>query len=389
MTQDLDIEDDETLRAVFFGIGSDGTVGANKNTIKILGADPDMHAQAYFVYDSKKSGGQTVSHLRFGPHPIRAPYLIRQAGFVGVHQLGLLDKVDVLAVAKPGARVLLNAAGTPEEVWSGLSRPVQAAVVKKGLQLWAIDADAVAEAAGLRGRTNTVLQTCFFAISGVLPRDEAIAAVKNAIRKTYGRRGSEVVRRNEAAVDSAVEALHEVPVPDTPDVSGRAIPPVVPEYAPEFVRTVTAAMMSGRGDELPVSALPLDGTYPSGTTAFEKRRISDLVAEWDPESCIQCGNCAFVCPHSVIRSKYYDPDGLDGAPEGFPSAPLNAVGLPGSRYTLQVYVEDCTGCGLCVETCPVTNPLDNCSQGDQPGRPRPGPRGRARQHRLLRDAAPE
>ncbi|MDC5698002.1 pyruvate:ferredoxin (flavodoxin) oxidoreductase [Intrasporangium calvum] len=359
--EDLDIEEPETLRAVFFGIGSDGTVGANKNTIKILGADPDMHAQAYFVYDSKKSGGQTVSHLRFGPHPIRAPYLIRQAGFVGVHHLGLLDKVDVLSVARPGARVLLNAAGTPEQVWAGLPRPVQEEVIQKGLQLWAIDADAVAEAAGLRGRTNTVLQTCFFAISGVLPRDAALAAVKAAIHKTYGRRGSEIVRRNEAAVDSAVAALHEVPVPEAPDPAGRAMPPVVPEHAPEFVRTVTAAMMAGRGDELPVSAMPLDGTYPSGTTAYEKRRISDVVAQWDPESCIQCGNCAFVCPHSVIRSKYYDPEVLVDAPGPFPSAPLNAAGLPGSRYTLQVYVEDCTGCGLCVEACPVTTletPID-------------------------------
>ena len=357
--QDLDIEEDETLRAVFFGIGSDGTVGANKNTIKILGADPSMNAQAYFVYDSKKSGGQTVSHLRFGPHPIRAPYLIRRAGFVGVHQLGLLDKVDVLGVARPGARVLLNAAGSPEEVWAGLSGPVQEEVIKKDLELWAIDADAVAEAAGLRGRTNTVLQTCFFAISGVLPRDEAITAVKHAIRKTYGRRGEEVVRRNEEAVDSAVAAMHRVSVPPAPDMEARAMPPVVPEGAPEFVRTVTAAMMSGRGDDLPVSALPVDGTYPSGTTAYEKRRISDVVAHWDPDACIQCGNCAFVCPHSVIRSKYYDPDLLADAPDGFDSAPLNAAGLPGSRYTLQVYVEDCTGCSLCVEACPVTNPLDS------------------------------
>jgi len=357
--EDLDIEEEETLRAVFFGIGSDGTVGANKNTIKILGADPSMNAQAYFVYDSKKSGGQTVSHLRFGPHPIRAPYLIRQAGFVGVHQLGLLDKVDVLRVARSGAKVLLNASGSPEEVWAGLSRPVQDELIKKDLELWAIDADAVAEAAGLRGRTNTVLQTCFFAISGVLPREEAIAAVKEAIRKTYGRRGAEVVRRNEEAVDSAVAAMHRVPIPAAPDAQGRAMPAVVPDDAPEFVRTVTAAMMAGRGDDLPVSAMPVDGTYPSGTTAYEKRRISDLVAQWDPDVCIQCGNCAFVCPHSVIRSKYYDPELLEDAPEGFDSAPLNAAGLPGSRYTLQVYVEDCTGCALCVEACPVTNPIDS------------------------------
>ncbi len=357
--QDLDIERDETLRAVFYGIGSDGTVGATKNTIKILGADPDLHAQAYFVYDSKKSGGQTVSHLRFGPHPIRAPYLIRRAGFVGVHNLGLLDKVDVLGVAKPGARVLLNASGTPEEVWAGLSRPVQQQVIDKGLQLWAIDADAVAEGAGLKGRTNTVLQTCFFAISGVLPPDEAIKAVKVAIQKTYGRRGTEVVRRNEAAVDAAVDGLHQIPVPAQANPAGRGLPPIVPADAPDFVRNVTAAMMAGRGDDLPVSALPLDGTYPSGTTAYEKRRISDVVAHWDPESCIQCGNCAFVCPHSVIRSKYFEPEALAEAPDGFASAPLNAAGLPTSRYTLQVYVEDCTGCGLCVEACPVTNPLDN------------------------------
>ncbi len=350
---DLDFEDPQTLRAVFFGLGSDGTVGANKNTIKILGADPDVFAQGYFVYDSKKSGGLTVSHLRFGPHPIHAPYLVSKAGFVGCHHLGLLDTVDVLACAEQGATLLLNAPHPVDEVWDALPGPVQQQVIDKRLRLYAVDASAVAREAGLPGRTNTVLQTCFFAISGVLPAAEAVTRVKEAIRTTYGRRGSEVVRRNEAAVDATLASLHEVPVP-VARTSSREMPDIVPAHAPEFVRTVTAAMMAGRGDDLPVSAMPVDGTFPSGTTAYEKRRISDLVADWDPDACIQCGTCSFVCPHSVIRSKFYDGAALDGAPEGFRSAPLNAAGLPGAQYTLQVYVEDCTGCGLCVEACPVS-----------------------------------
>ena len=350
---DLDIEDPQTLRAVFFGLGSDGTVGANKNTIKILGADAEVHAQAYFVYDSKKSGGLTVSHLRFGPHPIHAPYLVSKAGFVGCHHLGLLDTVDVLACAEQGATLLLNAPQPADEVWDALPGPVQQQVIDKRLRLFAVDASAVAREAGLPGRTNTVLQTCFFAISGVLPADEAVTRVKEAIRKTYGRRGSEVVRRNEAAVDATLASLHEVHVP-VARTSSREMPDIVPAHAPEFVRTVTAAMMAGRGDDLPVSAMPVDGTFPSGTTAYEKRRISDVVADWDPDACIQCGTCSFVCPHSVIRSKFYDGSALEGAPEGFRSAPLNAAGLPGAQYTLQVYVEDCTGCGLCVEACPVS-----------------------------------
>ncbi len=352
----LDIEPASTVRAVFFGLGSDGTVGANKNTIKILGEE-SLHAQGYFVYDSKKSGSQTVSHLRFGPQPIRAPYLVQQAGFVGCHQFGLLDRVDVLGLAAPGATLLLDCAHPPDEVWDALPRPVQEKILAKRIEVYAINAGRIARDAGLAGRTNTVLQTCFFAISGVLPREEAIAKIKSAIVKSYSRRGAEVVARNHAAVDRALEGLHRIEVPGSV-TSVRELPAVVPASAPEFVRTVTAAMMAGHGDDLPVSALPVDGTYPSGTAAYEKRNISELVAEWDPDLCIQCGNCSFVCPHSVIRSTYYDESLLAGAPADFRSAPLDARGLPDTRFTLQVYVEDCTGCELCVQACPVGSPAD-------------------------------
>jgi pyruvate-ferredoxin/flavodoxin oxidoreductase len=353
----LDIEPSGTIRAVFFGLGSDGTVGANKNTIKILGAEENLNAQGYFVYDSKKSGSQTVSHLRFGPLPIRAPYLVQQAGFVGCHHFGLLDRLDVLGLAAPGATLLLNCTQPPDEVWDALPRPVQEKILAKRIEVYAIDAGRIARDAGLAGRTNTVLQTCFFAISGVLPREEAIAKIKSAIAKTYGRRGAEVVARNHAAVDLALDGLHRIEVPGQV-TSARELPAVVPAHAPEFVRNVTAAMMAGRGDELPVSALPVDGTYPSGTAAYEKRNISELVAQWDPDLCIQCGNCSFVCPHSVIRSTYYDESLLAGAPSAFLSAPLDARGLPDTRFTLQVYAEDCTGCELCVQACPVAAPGD-------------------------------
>jgi pyruvate-ferredoxin/flavodoxin oxidoreductase len=353
----LDIEPPETVRAVFFGLGADGTVGANKNTIKILGSEEGLHAQGYFVYDSKKSGSQTVSHLRFGPRTIRAPYLVQQASFVGCHHFGMLERLDVLGRAAPGATLLLNCRHAPGEVWDALPRPVQEQILAKRIDVYAIDAGRIAREVGLAGRINIVLQTCFFAIAGVLPRDAAIARIKEAIAKTYGRRGAEVVERNQAAVDRALEGLHRVELPDRATAT-REPPPPVPAHAPPFVRTVTAAMMAGRGDELPVSALPVDGTYPSGTTAFEKRNISELVADWDSELCIQCGNCSFVCPHSVIRSKYYDQSRLQGAPDGFRSAPLEAPGLPDSGYTLQVYVEDCTGCALCVEACPAVAPGD-------------------------------
>ena len=353
----LDIEPPETIRAVFFGLGSDGTVGANKNTIKILGSEEHLHAQGYFVYDSKKSGSQTVSHLRFGPQPIRAPYLVQNANFVGCHHFALLEQVDVVGRAAPGATLLLNCRHSPDQVWDALPQPVQEQIIDKHLDVYAIDAGQIARKVGLAGRINIVLQTCFFAISGVLPREESIAKIKEAIAKTYGRRGAEVVERNQAAVDQTLEGLHRIEVPDRVTAT-RELPPPVPAHAPPFVRAVTAEMMAGRGDLLPVSALPVDGTYPSGTTQYEKRNVSELVAVWDPDSCIQCGNCSFVCPHSVIRSKYYDPPRLEGAPEGFRSAPLEAPGLPDSRYTLQVYVEDCTGCGLCVEACPVVSPGD-------------------------------
>ncbi|MEV4702920.1 pyruvate:ferredoxin (flavodoxin) oxidoreductase [Actinoplanes sp. NPDC049316] len=355
--EQLEIEPPGTVSAVFFGLGSDGTVGANKNTIKILGADPHTHAQGYFVYDSKKSGSMTVSHLRFGPAPIQAPYLVTRAGFVGCHHMGLLDRADVLAPAADGATLLLNTSGTAREVWDSLSRPVQEQIIGKRLRVYAVDADRVATEAGLPGRTNTVLQTCFFAISGVLPRETAIERIKQSITKTYERRGTEVVERNHAAVDRALAALHEVPVPGSVTAT-RDRPPVVPADAPPFVRTVTAAMMEGHGDRLPVSALPPDGTYPGGTTAYEKRNVSDLVAVWDPDLCIQCGTCSIVCPHSVIRSTFYDLKELAGAPDGFASAPLNARGVPDAQFTLQVYLEDCTGCGLCVEACPVAAPDD-------------------------------
>jgi len=362
----LDIEPASTIRAVFFGLGSDGTVGANKNTIKILGAEENLNAQGYFVYDSKKSGSQTVSHLRFGPQPIRAPYLVQQATFVGCHHFGLLDRVDVLGLAAPGATLLLDCKLPADEVWDALPRPVQEKIIAKRIVVYAIDAGRIARQAGLAGRTNTVLQTCFFAISGVLPRDEAIAKIKSAIAKTYGRRGAEVVARNHAAVDAMLAGLHQIEVPGRA-TSVREPPPMVPASAPEFVRTVTAAMMAGLGDDLPVSMLPVDGTYPSGTTAYEKRNISELVAEWDPDLCIQCGNCSFVCPHSVIRSTYYDESLLKEAPPDFRSAPLDARGLPDTRFTLQVYVEDCTGCELCVQACPVTAPIVAGAPGVAPG----------------------
>jgi len=345
------------VSAVFYGLGSDGTVGANKNSAKIIADDGQRYAQGYFVYDSHKSGAQTVSHLRFGPDPIRAPYLIRQAQFVACHQFHFLNRVDVLKLAAPGATFLLNAPYGPDAVWAKLPRPVQQQIIDKHLRLFVIDASAAAREVGLLNRTNTILQTCFFALSGVLPRDEAIARIKHAIEKSYGEKGRRVVERNFAAVDGALERLHEVNVP-AEATSQIDRPPVVPASAPAFVHDVTALMLADRGDEIPVSRLPVDGTFPSGTAAYEKRNIADEVPVWREDLCIQCGQCSFVCPHSVIRARYCSDDALETAPDTFKSAPVNARGYPGQRFSLAFYIEDCTGCGLCVEACPVTSPVE-------------------------------
>ncbi len=349
---DFQLLDPQTHRAVFYGLGSDGTVGANKNTIKIIGSDPGTYAQGYFVYDSKKSGSRTVSHLRFGPNPIQAPYLVTRSNFIGCHHWSILERVDVLEFAQPGATLLINSPYPADQVWKQLPRPMQDRIVELGISLHVIDASAVARAAGLGSRTNTVLQTCFFAISGIMPREEAIEKVKAAITKTYARKSMAIVQKNHDAVDASLAHLHEVQVPTSATGQRDLIPPV-PSDAPPFVREVTATMLAGRGDELPVSALPVDGSYPSGTTRYEKRNISEIIAVWDNEACIQCGNCSFVCPHAVLRAKYYPSEVVENAPEGFLSQPLDAAGLPETSYTLQVYAEDCTGCGLCVEACPV------------------------------------
>ncbi len=345
-------EPEGVCRAVFFGLGSDGTVGANKNTIKILGEDPAIHAQGYFVYDSKKSGSQTVSHLRFGRAPIRSAYLVRDAHFVGCHQFGLLERTDVIGCAAPGATLLLNSPHGPETVWDHLPRAAQEQILEKKLRVHVIDAARVARAAGIGGRINTILQTCFFALSGVLPRDEAIAKIKEAIRKTYDLKGDEVVRRNFEAVDETLANLHPVTLPERA-TSTRERLATVPDDAPEFVKRVTAALLDGRGDDLPVSALPVDGTFPSGTARFEKRSIASFVPLWEADLCIQCGHCGFVCPHGVIRSKLFHRSRLTDAPEGFGSAPIDTRGFPDTCFSLQVYPDDCTGCGLCVEVCPA------------------------------------
>ena len=351
----FDIEPDDVVRAIFHGLGADGTVGANKNSIKIIGESTGLFAQGYFVYDSKKSGSRTVSHLRFGPRPIRAPYLVRAPGFVACHHWGSVEHLDLLANAREGATLLLNSPHGPGEVWGHLPRRLKERILEKKVELHVIDASRVAREAGMGAHTNTIMQTCFFALSGVLPRDEAIAEIKGAIARSYGKKGEQAVQKNQAAVDRTLERLHRVLVPEGALAEDARIVrlPLVPSTAPSFVQRVTAVMMAGHGDSLPVSMLPVDGTYPSGTTRWEKRNISDSVPAWEPDLCIQCGNCAFVCPHSVIRSKFYPESSLRDASPGFRSAPISARGFPETRYTLEIYVEDCTGCSLCVEVCPA------------------------------------
>ncbi len=346
------IEGPETVRCIFWGLGSDGTVGANKNSIKIIGEETDNYAQGYFVYDSKKSGSVTTSHLRFGPNPIHAPYLIEQANFVACHQFSFLERVNVLKSSMPGSIFLLNSPYAVDEVWSYLPREIQYEIISKKLHFYMIDALKVAQENGMGGRINTVMQTCFFAISGVLPREQAIEEIKKSIKKSYGKRGEAVVRQNWQAVDQTLVHLHEVDVPT--EVTGTFTRRLtVPIEAPAFVQNVLAPMIAGDGDNLPVSALPIDGTYPSGTTQWEKRNIGLEIPAWDSDICIQCGKCVMVCPHAVIRHKVYDPAKLEGAPINFLNTEARFKEFPGMQYSLQVAPEDCTGCGLCVEACPV------------------------------------
>ncbi len=341
-----------TVRALFFGLGADGTVGANKNSIKIIGEETDNFAQGYFVYDSKKSGAITTSHLRFGPKPLRSSYLITKASFVACHQFSFLERLDMLKAAEPGATFLLNSPFGPDEVWNHLPRLVQRQIIDKKLKFYVIDGYEVAKLTGMGGRINTIMQTCFFAISGVLPPDEAIAAIKYAIKKTYGKRGESVVQKNYAAVDEAISHLHQVQVPDKITALFDIRPPV-PAAAPTFVQKVTARIIAGEGDDLPVSAMPIDGTFPSATAQWEKRNIALEIPEWDQDLCIQCGKCVLVCPHSVIRAKVYDDSYLGGAPSTFKAVPARWKDMKDRKYTLQVAPEDCTGCTLCVQVCPA------------------------------------
>ncbi len=347
----FNIEGEDVYRAMFYGLGSDGTVGANKNTIKIIGTETDNSAQGYFVYDSKKSGSITTSHLRFGPNKIVAPYLISKANFIACHNFTFLDKYDILANLEEGGTFLLTTTYTKDEVWQHLPADVQRQLIEKKAKFYIIDAIKLAEAIGLGGRINMIMQTAFFLISGIISKEEAIRAIKDAIKKTYGRKGEKVVNMNFEAVDAAVNNIVEVEVPET--VSGHEKPPVVPEEAPAFVKEVTAKMIEGKGHELPVSKIPADGTWPTATTQYEKRNIAVHVPEWLPDNCIQCGRCSLVCPHAAIRMKIVQPSDLDEAPEKLKSADAVGKQFKGRKAVLQVFTEDCCGCTLCVEICPA------------------------------------
>ncbi len=349
---ELDTEKDDVTRSVFFGLGADGTVSANKNSIKIIGEETDFFAQGYFVYDSKKSGAMTTSHLRFGPRPIRSTYLIRQANFVACHQSTFVEKVDMTTIARPGATFLVNAPGTPQQVWDSFPLEMQEAIIAKKLKVHAIDAFKVAKESGMPGQINTVMQTAFFALAGILPREEAIGQIKKAIKKSYGKKGDDVVNKNWTAVDNSVAALNEVAVPAAPTTTRRR-PPVVSADAPDFVQRVTARMMAGEGDLLPVSAFPIDGTFPLSTTRWEKRNLAQDIPVWDAALCIQCNKCALVCPHAAIRTNFYPNAALAGAPETFKSTKFRSNENPDCGFTIQVAPEDCTGCTLCAKVCPA------------------------------------
>ncbi len=351
---DFSIEPDDVVRAVFYGLGSDGTVGANKESIKIIGENTDHYAQGYFVYDSKKSGSVTVSHLRFGPRPIRSTYLVSRANFIGCHQPGFLDRIDVLKDLVEGGTFLLNTSHGVDTVWDSLPESAQRHLIEKHARFFVIDGTRVARDCGLGGRINTTMQTCFFALSGVLPADVAMTAIREGIRDTYGKKGPEVVNKNLQAVDHTLSHLYEVTVPAQVS-SARPLDAAVPAAAPEFVRNVLGKMIGGLGDDLPVSALPIDGTFPTGTSQWEKRNLAQEIPVWDPDVCIQCGKCVLVCPHAVIRSKVYEPALLEHAPASFKSHAPRLPAWKDLKYTLQVAAEDCTGCAICVDVCPARN----------------------------------
>ena len=345
-------ESNDVVRAMFYGLGADGTVSANKSSVKIIGEGTDLFAQGYFVYDSKKSGSMTTSHLRFGPNPILGAYLIDHASFVACHQFNFLERTDVLAAAERGATFLLNSPYGPDEVWDHLPLETQRSIIDKDLKFYVIDAQKIADEVGLGARINTILQTCFFALAGVLDRDEAIARIKHMIDKSYGKRGQAVLDMNYAAVDRALAGLHEARIPEEARSLLHRVPPV-PDDAPDFVKRVTAKMIGGQGDLLPVSALPVDGTFPTGTSKWEKRSIAHEIPIWDPSICIDCAKCALVCPHAAIRMKVYEPSAIEGAPDTFKHREWRDREHPGMWMTIQVAPDDCTGCGVCVDICPA------------------------------------
>ena len=353
---EFNIEADHTVRAIFYGLGADGTVGANKNSIKIIGEETDNFAQGYFVYDSKKSGSVTISHLRFGSQPIRSTYLITKANFIACHQWDFVEKFPILKDIIFGGTFLLNSHYHKDEIWDKLPLAMQTEIINKNLKFYVINAYKVAREAGMGGHINTVMQVCFFAVSGVLPREEAIDEIKKSIRKTYGKKGEEIVQMNIQAVDKTLDNLYEIKERgiDNREQNNPQISPI-PDYAPAFVRDVLGKMIAREGDDLPVSALPVDGTYPTGTSKWEKRNIAEEIPVWDPDVCIQCGKCVMVCPHSVIRSKVYAPEQLENAPVTFKSANPREHDWHDLKFTIQVAAEDCTGCGICVDVCPAKN----------------------------------